>query len=93
MSHLLISLINLAFFLIVAATIVGTVWLSRKYKERFAEFPWWKAVVVVVVEIVSWVITARFTIWVFSHPWIAAIVAVILLIVFIKRKKREEQIL
>jgi ABC-type Mn2+/Zn2+ transport system permease subunit len=87
------GLINLLFFLLVAATIVGAVWLSRKFKERFAEFPWWKAVVIIAVEVVAWVITVSFWHWVTMHPWIAIIAVAIILIVFIKKKKREEQIL
>ena len=87
------GLINLLFFLLVAATIVGAVWLSRKFKERFAEFPWWKAVVIIAVEVVAWVITVSFWHWATMHPWIAIIAVVIILIVFIKKKKREEQIL
>jgi len=86
-------LINLIFFLLVSATIIGAVWLSKKYKERFAEFPWWKAGIVIAVEVVSWVVTASFWLWVVRHPWIAIVGIIIIVIVLAKRKKREDQIL
>ncbi|HGE70951.1 TPA: hypothetical protein ENX78_08960 [Candidatus Poribacteria bacterium] len=89
----MIALINFIFFVIVVATIVGAIWLSRKYKERYAEFPWWKIVIAIIIEIAAWIITVGFTKWVFKHPWIAVIAIIILLIIFFKRKKKEEQIL
>jgi len=87
------ALINLVFFLIVSATVIGAVWLSKKYKERFAEFPWWKAGTVIAVEVVAWVTTNALWHWVTRHPWIAIIGIVIIVIVLAKKKKREEQIL
>ena len=87
------ALINLVFFLIVSATVIGAVWLSKKYKERFAEFPWWKASVVIAVEVVTWITTNALWHWVSRHPWIVIIGIVIIVIVLAKRKKREDQIL
>lgn len=89
----MMPLINLLFFLIVAATVVFAVWLSRKYKERYAEFPWWKAGIVIAVEVVAWVVTASLWSWVSHHPWLAIIVIGIIVIVLLKRKKKEDQIL
>jgi protein-S-isoprenylcysteine O-methyltransferase Ste14 len=89
----MIALLNFIFFVIVVATIVGAIWLSRKYKERYAEFPWWKFVIAIIIEIAAWIITVRFTYLVYRHPWLALIAIVILVIVFYKRKKKEEQIL
>jgi len=87
------SLMNVIFLLIVAATIIGSVWLSRKYKERYAEFPWKKSGLIIAIEVVAWIFFNWFWDWVQTHPWIAIVVAVILLIVFLKRKRRQEQIL
>ncbi len=89
----MLALLNFIFFVIVVATIVGAIWLSRKYKERYAEFPWWKFVIAIIIEIATWIMTVSFTHWVFRHPWLAIIAIAILVIVFIKRKKKEEQIL
>jgi uncharacterized membrane protein len=89
----MLALINLLFFLLVAGTIIFSIWLSRKYKERFAEFPWWKAGVIIAIEVIAWILTQSFWRWVQAHPWIAAIAAVIIIVVLIKRKKKEDQIL
>jgi hypothetical protein len=86
-------LINLLFFLIIATTVLFAVWLSRKYKERFAEFPWTKAGIIIAVEVVAWVITASLWSWVSHHPWFAAIAVAIIIIVLLTKKKREDQIL
>jgi uncharacterized membrane protein len=87
------SLMNLIFFLVVAATVVGAVWLSRKYKDRYAEFPWGKAGLLIAVEVVAWVIFNWLWSWVRTHPWIAVVVAVVMIIILLKRKKKQEQIL
>ena len=89
----MMGLINLLFFLIVATTVLFAVWLSRKFKERFAEFPWVKAGIIIAVEVVAWVITASLWGWVSHHPWLAAIAVAIIIIVLLARKKREDQIL
>ena len=83
------TLIHLIFFLVVAVTIIGSVWLSRKYKERYAEFPWKKAGLIIAIEVVAWILAVSFWNWVSAHPWLAAIVAVIIIIILLKRKKKE----
>ena len=50
------SLMNLIFLLVVAVTVVGSVWLSRKYKERYAEFPWGKAGLVIAIEVIALIV-------------------------------------
>ena len=87
------GLMNFIFFLIVAGTIGVSIWLSRKYKERFAEFPWSKTGILLVVEVVAWVLFNWLWTWVRVHPWIAGIVAIIMIIALLKRRKRDEQIL
>ena len=87
------SLMNLVFFLVVAVTVGGSVWLSRKYKERYAEFPWGKAALLIVIEVVAWGIFNWLWTWVRMNPWIAAIVIVILIVILLRKKKKDEQIL
>ena len=86
-------LVNLIFFVLIAVTILGSIWLSRKYKERYAEFPWWKAAVLIVVEVVAWVITHKFVAFIQHRLWLIPIVAVVVIIILMKRKKKQEQIL
>jgi CHASE2 domain-containing sensor protein len=87
------SLMNVIFFLAVAATVGGSVWLSRKYKERYAEFPWGKAALVIAIEVASWIIFNWLWTWVRMNPWIAAVVVIVVVIILFKRKKKEDQIL
>lgn len=87
------SLMNFIFFLVVAGTVVVSVWLSRKYKERHAEFPWSKSGLLIAVEVVAWIVFNWLWSWVRAHPWIAAVVAVVMIIILLRRKKKEEQIL
>jgi len=89
----MLGLIDFIFFLIVAITVAGSVWLSRKYKERYADFPWGKAGLLIALEVVSWIICRSFWLWVRTHPWIAVVGIIILVIIFVRRKKKKEQIL
>ena len=89
----MLALINLLFFLIVAGTVIFAIWLSRKYKERYAEFPWWKAGIIIALEVVAWIVTASLWAWVIHHPWLAIIVIGIIIIVLLARKKKQDQIL
>lgn len=89
----MLGLVDLIFFLLIAVTVLGAVWLSRKYKERFAEFPWGKAAILIVVEVVAWVITHKFVVWVQRHWWSVPIVIILVIVILMKRKKKQEQIL
>ncbi len=82
-------LINLIFSLLIAVTILGSIWLSRKFKERFAEFPWWKVAVLIVVEVVAWVITYK----ILRNWWAIPILVIVMIIILMKKKKKKEQIL
>ena len=86
-------LMNLIFFLAVAITIGASVWLSRKYKERQAEFPWTKSGLLIAVEVIAWVVFNRLWNWVQAHPWIAVVLAILMIIILLKRKKKQEQVL
>jgi uncharacterized membrane protein YkvI len=86
-------LINLIFFLLILVTVLGSVWLSRKFKERYAEFPWWKAAVLLVIEVVAWLVTYRFVAWIQRNIWVIPIVVIIVIVILMKRKKKKEQVL
>ena len=86
----MVWLVDLVFFLLVAVTILGSVWLSRKFRERSAEFPWWKAGVLIAVEVVAWVITHKFVAWVQRHWWTIPIIVIVVIIILMKRKKKEQ---
>ena len=83
------SLINLIFLIVVLATMIISWWLSRKYQERYAEFPWWKAGIILAIEILSWIAVIIFLSWVKSNLWVIAIIAVIIIIILFARKKRK----
>ncbi len=86
-------LMNLIFFLVVAVTVGGSVWLSKKYKERYADFPWKKSALLIVIEVVAWFIFNRLWDWVQANLWIAAIIAIVLIVILLRKKKKDEQIL
>ena len=84
------SLINLIFLIVVLATIIISWWLSRKYQERYAEFPWWKAGIILAIEILSWIAFAIFWGWVMKYYLITLIIAIIIIIIILlARKKRK----
>lgn len=87
------ALMNFIFFVLIVGTIGVSVWMSRKYKERYAEFPWGKTALLIVIEVLACIIFNIVWSWFRAHPWIAAIVAVLMIVVLLKRKKKEEQIL
>ncbi|MBD3184101.1 hypothetical protein GF312_17585 [Candidatus Poribacteria bacterium] len=87
------GLMNFIFFILIAGTIGVSVWLSRKYKERYAEFPWSKTGILIAIEVVAWILFNWLWTWVRMHPWVAAIVAIVIIIVIVKKKKKEDQVL
>lgn len=87
------SLMNFIFFVVVAVTVGGSVWLSRKYKERYAEFPWSKAGIVIAIEVASWIVFNWLWTWIRGNMWIAAIIAVVIIVILLKRKKKDQQVL
>ena len=87
------ALMNFIFFVVVAATVVVSIWLSRRYKDRYAEFPWKKTGLLIAIEVVAWVIFNWVWTWVRLNPWIAAVLAIVIIIILLRRKKKEEQIL
>lgn len=87
------ALMNFIFFVVVAGTILASLWLSRKYKERYAEFPWGKTGLILAIEVLAWIVFNVLWSWVRAHPWIAAVVAVIIIVILFIRRKKEEELL
>jgi len=83
------SLIHFIFLIIILATIIISWWLSRKYQERSVEFPWWKAGIILAIEILSWLAFVIFWSWVESNLWIIAIIAVIVIIILLARRRKK----
>ncbi len=86
-------LMNFIFLVVVAGTILVSLWLSRKYKERYAEFPWGKTGLILAIEVLAWIVFNGLWHWVRAHPWIAAVVAVVIIVILFIRKKKKEEIL
>ena len=49
------SLVNLLFLVVVLGTAGISWWLSTKYRERYAEFPWNKAAIILGIEVLAWI--------------------------------------
>ncbi|MBI1930903.1 hypothetical protein HYR99_42480 [Candidatus Poribacteria bacterium] len=81
------SLINFLFLVVVLGTAGFSWWLSTKYQERYAEFPWNKAGIIIAIEVLSWIGFNIFWGWVRHNLWIAAILIGIILVILVKRKK------
>lgn len=76
------------FIIVAAATVVISWWLSKKYQERFAKFPWWKTAVLLLIEFLAWIGFLIFWAWVKSNLWILAVIVVIIIIILLIRRKR-----
>jgi amino acid transporter len=87
------ALMNFIFFVVVAGTVLVSFWLSRKYKERYAEFPWGKTGLILAIEVLAWIVFNVLWSWVRAHPWIAAVVAVVIIVILFIRRKKEEELL
>lgn len=86
-------LMNFIFFVVIAGTILVSLWLSRKYKERYAEFSWGKTGLILAIEVLAWIAFNVLWSWVRAHPWIAAVVAVVIIVILFIRRKKEEELL
>lgn len=87
------ALMNFIFFVVVAGTVLVSFWLSRKYKERYAEFPWGKTGLILAIEVLALITFNVLWSWVRANPWIAAVVIVIIIIILFIRRKKEEELL
>ena len=81
------SLVNLLFLIAVLGTVAVSWWLSMKYKERFAEFPWYKAGIILGIEVVAWIAFNIAWELMTTYWWLVAIVVVIVIVVMTKKKR------
>ena len=82
------SLVNLLFLVIILGTAGLSWWLSVKYRERYAEFPWNKAAIILGIEVLAWIAFNIFWSWVINNWWIA-IVLIVIIIIVVKKRRRE----
>lgn len=82
------SLVNFIFLVVVLGTAAVSWWLSTKYRERYAEFPWNKAAIILGIEILAWIAFNIFWSWVTNNWWIA-IVLIVIIIIVLKKRRRE----
>ncbi len=82
------SLVNLLFLVVVLGTAAVSWWLSTKYRERYAEFPWNKAAIILGIEVLAWIAFNIFWSWVTNNWWIA-IVLIVIIIIVLKKRRRE----
>ena len=85
------SLVNFLFFIAVVGTAGFSWWLSTKYRERYAEFPWNKAGLILGIEILSWIGFNIFWNWVEHNWWIAVISVAVIVVVLMKKRKGSVQ--
>ena len=80
-------LVNFLFLIAVLGTAGFSWWLSKKYQERYAEFPWNKAGLILGIEVLSWIAFNIFWGWVRANLWITLILIVVIVVILMKRKK------
>lgn len=80
------SLVNFIFLVVVLGTAGISWWLSTKYRERYAEFPWNKAAIILGIEVLAWIAFNIFWSWVIHNWWIAIVLIVIIILVLKKRR-------
>jgi len=83
------SLVNFLFLIVVLGTAGFSWWLSTKYRQRHAEFPWKKSGIIVAIEVLVWLVFNIFWRFFMHNWWIVAIVVGVVFVAVIKgRKKR-----
>ena len=83
------SLVNFLFLIGVLGTAGFSWWLSTKYRQRHAEFPWKKAGIILAIEIPVWIGFNIFWAFFVHNWWIVAIVVGIIIVVLIKGRKKK----
>ena len=84
------TLVNLIFLVVVLGTAALSWWLSAKYKQRYAEFPWSKACTILAIEILVWICFNIFWSFFVQNWLIVSIVVVIILVIVIKKRKKND---
>ena len=83
------SLVNFLFLVVVLGTAGFSWWLSTKYRQRHAEFPWKKAGIILAIEILVWIGFNIFWSFFVSNWWIVAIVVGVIFVIVIKGRKKK----
>jgi hypothetical protein len=81
------ALVNFLFLIAVLGTAGVSWWLSMKYKERFAEFPWHKAGIILGIEVLTWIAFNIAWNLMTNNLWLVAIVVIIIIVVMTKKKR------
>ena len=81
------SLVNFLFLVVILGTAGLSWWLSTKYRERYAEFPWNKVGIILAIEVLAWIAFNIFWSWV-THNWWIAIVLVVIIVLVLKKRRR-----
>ena len=79
-------LVNLLFVAVILGTAGVSWWISIKYRERYAEFPWNKAAIILGIEVLALIAFNIFWNWVTHNWWIAIVLIVIIILVLKKRR-------
>ena len=83
------TLVNLLFLVVVLGTAALSWWLSTKYRQRHAEFPWPRACIILAIEILVWICFNIFWSFFVQNWLIVCIVVVIVIFVIVRRKKND----
>ena len=83
------SFVNFLFLIVVLATAGFSFWLSTKYRQRYAEFPWKKTGIILAIEILVWICFNVFWTFFMHNWWIVAIVVGVVFVVVIKGRKKK----
>ena len=81
------SLVTLLFVIVILGTAGISWWLSIKYRERYAEFPWNKVAIILGIEVLALIAFNIFWSWV-THNWWIAIVLIVIIIIVLKKRRR-----
>ena len=84
------TLVNLLFLVVVIGTALLSWWLSTKYRQRYAKFPWSRACTILAIEILVWIGFNLFWSFFVHNWWIVCIVVVIILVIVTKSRKKNE---
>ena len=86
------TLVNLLFLVVVLGTVAFSWWLSAKYRQRYAEFPWSRACIILAIEILVWIGFNLFWSFFVQNWWIVCIMVVIILVIVTKARKKNQVI-
>ncbi len=86
------TLVNLLFLVVVIGTALLSWWLSTKYRQRYAKFPWSRACIILAIEILVWIGFNLFWSFFVHNWWIVIIAVIIILVIMAKARKKNDVI-